>query len=197
MMRSNVLLWLALLVQTATSFSVNQNRVFVSTPVSQYPKRLVADCMTSPAHVLYPDNTVDEAIAALLSYGVSGAPVVQDGKIVGMVSSFDFLQKEAFEGALLPIEGSNEMVEIYVEAAKKICGQRVADIMSPNPVTVAPETSMRAAAELMTTEKLHRLPVVTKGGELVGILTSTNVMQDMFHVVRSLSAAKDEAQATP
>lgn len=109
-------------------------RVFVSTPVSKFPKRLVGDCMTGLDDVtaIAPMTSTDEAMATLLVSGLSGAPVVdRHKKLVGVVSSFDFLQKEAFEGALLPMEGSRANVARYVQAAQKICGQVVADIMTP------------------------------------------------------------------
>jgi CBS-domain-containing membrane protein len=81
---------------------------------------------------LAPMMSTDEAMATLLVSGLSGAPVVdRNRKLVGVVSSFDFLQKEAFEGALLPMEGSRANVVKYVQAAQKICGQVVSDIMTP------------------------------------------------------------------
>ena len=121
--------------------------------------------MTPTPKTLYADMLVDDAIALLMSWGVSGAPVVDfktGTMLLGVVSSYDFLQKEAFEGVLLAMEGTSEMVSSYVDAAKKICGQQVGDIMTPNPRTVFPTTTMRVAAELMSNEKLHHLPVVVR-----------------------------------
>ena len=194
----SVVLTVCLLTRAATSFSVNggggqQKRIFVSTPVSKYPKHSVVDCMTSNPYTLKPDWPLDDAISNLLSKGLSGAPVVDaDQVLVGVVSSYDFLQKEAFEGALLRMEGSVKQVESYVEAAKKICAQKVSDIMSSSDIrTVTPNTSMRKAAALMAAEKLHRLPVVLDDGKLVGILTSSDVMQDLLHVARYLPAGED------
>ena len=172
---------------SAASNQSNQ-RVFVSTPVSKYPKRLVKDCMTTtPLVVLTPSMSVDEAMALLLSRGLSGAPVVDGQDSRRLVSSFDFLQKEAFEGALLPMEGSPQHVELYVEAAQRICGQQVSDVMTYQPEQTTLDTPMRTAAALMTKQRLHRLPVVdTSTGRLMGILSASDVMRDLLHVVRSL-----------
>jgi hypothetical protein len=128
--------WLSIFHNEVDGFSAESGsrRVFVSTPVSRFPKRSVADCMTGLEDVtaLAPMMSTDEAMATLLVSGLSGAPVVdRDRKLVGVVSSFDFLQKEAFEGALLPMEGSRANVAKYVQAAQKICGQVVSDIMTP------------------------------------------------------------------
>jgi CBS domain-containing protein len=169
--------------------------VFVSTPVSTLPKRSVVECMSpiQRKHILTPDMSVADTMAMLLQNGLTGAPVVNhEQHVVGIVTSFDFLQKEAFEGALLPMEGSAENVEKYVEAAKKICGQSVADVMTPSPQTVSPQTSMREAAAVMTAKRLHRLPVVDDAGRLVGILTTADVMRDLHHIVRNLPESKQE-----
>ena len=140
--------------------------------------------MTPNPSALLTTETVDEAISKLLAYGYSGAPVVdEEGNLVGVVSNFDFLQKE-FGGALLPMEGSRETIEAYAEAARKIIATSVGDLMSRNPSTITETMSMREAAEIMRRERLHRLPVVNESGKLIGILSSSDVMRDVSITVR-------------
>jgi CBS domain-containing protein len=180
------------------AFSASSNkRVFVGTPVSNYPKHLVEDRMTTNPKCLHPDTSVDEAIVTLMGWGVTGAPIVDintSRKLLGVVSSYDFLQKEAFEGALLPMEGSEQNVQTYANAAARICGQSCRDIMTTNPRTVSPKDTMRVAAELMSRERLHHLPVVDKEGNILGILTPADVMIDLVHVVRNLPPAQEEEE---
>jgi CBS domain-containing protein len=66
--------------------------------------------------------TVDEAVHMLLNLDVSGAPVINKdtGELLGIVSTFDFLQQEAGDGALLPIQGTMENVKDYLNQAKKV-----------------------------------------------------------------------------
>jgi len=197
MLRPFIIILLSLVIELVASFSTNQQRVFVSTPTPENPKRLVSECMSSPL-VLNPNELVDDAIAIFLSSGHSSAPVVSKNMtLIGIVSSFDFLQKEAFGGALLPLEGSTEEVEPYINAAKKICGQRVQDIMTPNPVSIPPTMSMQVAAALMTSERIHRLPVVDKAGKLVGLITTSDVMKDLLYLVRDLPPVKTENNSAP
>jgi CBS domain-containing protein len=135
------------LLPCISAFGVETSRVFVSTPVSNFPKRFVSDCMSTSPFVLTADSTVNDAMTSFLNYRLSSAPVIEKGgRVVGIVSSFDFLQKEAFEGALLPLSGTEEDVGRYKAAAKKIVAQKVEDVMTPNPVTVSLDTSMRDAA---------------------------------------------------
>lgn len=153
--------------------------------------------MSRASCLLHSRLSVDEAIGYLLQSGESGAAVVENGKIVGMVTAFDFLQKEAFEGSLLPMQGSAAKVEMYVDAAKKICGQTVADIMTPDPVTIHRTTGMREAAAKMTELRVQRLPVVDDDGRLLGVLTSKDVMRDLHRVVQNLPPSQESKEASP
>lgn len=192
----------ALLAASVTSFSVGSgtaSRVFVATPTTSLPKRKVSDCMTSvPLTVLKADDSVDEAMRLLLQRSISGAPVVNDDNVlVGIVSSFDFLDKEAFEGSVLPMEGSPDQIEKYVQAAQRICCQTVRDVMSPVVKTLTPDVPMRMAAEIMSQNKLHRLPVVDDNNKLVGILSTADVMRDLIHIVQNLPPAKEDSSDEP
>jgi len=186
----------SVIVINAFSASGVNKRVFVGTPV-QKNRRLVSSCMTpiSSFVTLTPSTTVDEAVILLLDLGISGAPVVDpiSGAILGVVSSFDFLKQEAGDGILFPMAGSMEEVEEYVEIAGKICATRIGDIMTKNPTCVGAGESMKDAAVLMAKEKLHRLLVVDDDEEgetkLVGMLTSSDVMRDMVHIVKNLPSA--------
>jgi CBS domain-containing protein len=143
-----------------SSFSVpggdTTRRVFISTP-SKTNIKIVSDLMTQNPFTLSPQTSVDEAIATLLAAGVSGAPVVErlknadagrcDGnhvelRLVGFVSSFDFLPRE--ESGLVTL---GEMEDS--ETARRILGQSVKDIMTRNPVSVNTNDLMKTAAEIM------------------------------------------------
>ena len=191
---SIVVLALSMLFVDGFSVQNSNNRVFVSTPASKSPKYIVADYMDPIQQSLKSYMSVDETLQIFIKDNLSAAPVTDDdNNLVGIVSSFDFLQKEAFEGALLPMGGSQELIERYVEAARKICGRKVEDIMSssPNLTTVTMKTSMREAAAIMAEKRLHRLPVIDSdnGGKLVGMLTTAHIMKDLGHVLERLPAA--------
>ena len=129
--------------------------VFISTP-SRPTNRIVSDLMTSEPHLftLAPHTPVEQAIGALLQAGVSGAPVVErlknaerpekvDCRLVGFVSSFDFLPREE-SGSLVALGDLEDS-----ETARRILGQTVQDIMTRDPVTVETNDLMKTAAETM------------------------------------------------
>jgi CBS domain-containing protein len=62
---------------------------------------------------------------------------------------------------------------------KKIAASRVAEAMSPNPVTVSPEATLEDIATLMVTKSFHTLPVVDQG-KLVGIIGKEDVLRTLL-----------------
>eukprot|EP00804_Cyclotella_cryptica_P023673 CCRYP_017678-RA/>CCRYP_017678-RA protein AED:0.04 eAED:0.04 QI:576/1/1/1/1/1/2/195/172 len=165
--------------------------------------------MTQNPFTLSPQTSVDEAIATLLVAGVSGAPVVErlksaaeeedggDGKtkgkvelrLVGFVSSFDFLPRE--EGGLVTLGDMEDS-----ETARRILGQTVREIMTRNLVTVTTNDLMKTAAKVMAKHRLHVLPVVdVHRGNLVGVISAKDVMRDVMKTVnKALPSEEDFSQ---
>lgn len=100
--------------------------------------------------------TEDVSVAALakcfLRRGISGAPVVDaEGKPVGVVSKTDLLRHGTDDGC-------------------------VRDIMNPMSFTLNEDKSISKASALMAYEGIHRLPVVNEAGEVVGLLSSLDIL---------------------
>lgn len=182
-MKSPSVLLIAAALACSNAFSVN--RVFVSTP-AQTQQRLVQDCMTPHPICLKTTDSVDDAIQKLLKLGFNGAPVVDPttNNLVGVISAFDFLQKEE-GGTLLPLvqDGNAYDFQHTVDAARRICATTVEDLMTPNPLTISPTTSMKEAAEIMIRDRCHRLCVVNDEGNLIGVLATSDVMRHVLKVV--------------
>ena len=178
--------------QSSSGVNKSKQRVFVGTPTPTHPERAVGDCMATITKVkLTPDQSADEAIAALLTHHLQAAPVIDPSdptNLVGIVTSYDFLQREAFEGAVVPVDPSDGRanVESYAAAARKICARRVSDVMTSDPLTVRRNMGMRVVAATMARDKIHTMPVVDEDGRFVGMITSEDVMRDVLNVVKSL-----------
>ena len=169
-------------------------RVFVSTPTRANP-RLVQDCMTPNPITLRTTDTIDEAITTLLTAGFNGAPVIDpvSKNLVGVVSAFDFLSKEE-TGSILPFEMGNptEQQEM-ARLARKIVATTVGDLMTEAALTVPMDMPMKEAAEIMLRDRCHRLCVVDEGCNLVGILSTSDVMRNVVQTV--LQALPGESSA--
>ncbi len=95
-----------------------------------------------------PDETVDYAIFLMEKNDIDGLPVVEDGKVVGVISKKDIAVKQ---------------------------GKLVRDIMTGEPITVPENVTAEEALTLMFEHRIDRLPVVNSEGKLVGIITMSDL----------------------
>jgi CBS domain-containing protein len=113
----------------------------------------VKDIMTTHVVAVRSDASYREMIAALRARRVSGLPVVDaEGTVVGMVSETDLLTKRA------------------------TAAPTAADLMTRPVVTTSPDDLVSSVARLMSRRKLRRVPVVDRGGHLVGIVCRSDVL---------------------
>ena len=149
----------------------------------------IRDVMTPDVLTVSPDMTLTELDEHLVEARVSGAPVVEDGDLLGIVSQSDVVrvlygeQKEAakvsaFYGSPFPI--SLPSLEHLAQDTRRIADHmtklRVRDVMSPAPARVSPEASVEEVAQLMSREGFHRVPVV-EGERLLGIVTALDFVR--------------------
>jgi CBS domain-containing protein len=105
----------------------------------------------SAIQTIPPTATVFDAIALMAERNIGALPVVQNGRLVGMLSERDYTRKVMLMGRT-----SRETL--------------VSEIMTQKPVTVSTAHTVNDCMELMTEERVRHLPVVEEG-ELVGILS--------------------------
>jgi CBS domain-containing protein len=128
--------------------------------------------MTQDVFTVAPGTSLKEASAIFLARRVSGVPVVDGGRLVGVLSESDIVAKETsdyIEGEVSRAEALHLQREHQAETA--------GEAMTPDPVTVEPWMSVWAAADLMTIHGVNRLPVVGPTGDLVGIVTRDDLVR--------------------
>ena len=138
------------------------------------------DIMTTPVITVAPDTPVLNIAGLLLQRQISAVPVVDGGRVVGMVSEGDLLHRREIDTECSVPEASwwTRLVEDDPAPAAyvKSHASRARDIMTGNVVSVVEETSIAAIASLFETWKIKRLPVL-RGRELVGIVSRADLVQ--------------------
>ena len=141
----------------------------------------VEDVMTGLVVRLYPTDTVYEAAARLASNNVSGAPVVREGKVVGIVSEAD-LMRSAVTGADKAGSTMN-ILSLFLKGhiSVPVADARVSSVMSEAVISIEPSASLAHAAYVMDRHGVKRLPVADAEGHLVGILSRSDLIAAMAH----------------
>ena len=129
--------------------------------------------MTRPVITISAEATIVEAANTMLQRHVSGLPVVDAaGKLVGIVSEGDFMRRNEIgtqrkRGRFLKfILGPGQAATDFVREH----GRKVAEIMTPEPLTIAEDTPLGEIVALMKKHHVKRLPV-TQDGRIVGIVS--------------------------
>ncbi len=125
---------------------------------------------------------------ALREKRISGAPVVEDRKVLGVVSERDIMRlieehdikiNLLFPSPLdvieLPLKVKHELDEM-VALIKETAATAVEEIMTKKVITISPKETVAEAAKIMGENKINRLPVVDKNSNLVGLITRGDVI---------------------
>lgn len=136
----------------------------------------VADVMTRKVKSVSPDATLKEVAVILTELRVSGLPVVESGRVVGVVSEADILLKERGpaperRGLLGHVLAGGDSLAAKLEA------RTAGEAMTSPAVTITPDRSVARAAGLMIERAVNRLPVVDDDGAIVGIVTRADLVR--------------------
>lgn len=126
----------------------------------------VRDWMTPNPITVTPSTTVPEANTLMKQGRIRRLPVVENGKLVGIVTLGDIREASPSDATSLSIYELNYLVaQLTVEK-----------IMTKDPVTIDPNASVKKAAKLLLEHKIGSLPVMD-GGMLVGIITESDIFR--------------------
>lgn len=146
----------------------------------------VEELMTSKVFVVEQDDLIDRVFFLIHYERIRHLPVVEKGKVVGIVSDRDLyksLGPKSNSSAITASSGTNA-TELHVVPKK------VRHIMRRGVITVRRDTSASDAAAIMADNKIGALPVVDKGDKLVGILSAT----DILRVFSKIDKVSDEQE---
>jgi CBS domain-containing protein len=118
----------------------------------------VRDAMTSDPRGVETSTSIAEAARLMKELDVGPLPILDEGRVVGMVTDRDIVIRAVAEG-------------------KDVGSTQVGEIASKDVVTVDPQQDLDEALRLMAQHQIRRVPVVEEDGRLVGILAQADVAQ--------------------
>jgi CBS domain-containing protein len=143
----------------------------------------VSEIMERDPVTVAPEASVKDVVAALRDHELPGVPVVDsDGNVAGIVTEADLVLPDQDGDLHIPhyinLFGGTiflESLDRFEGRLRKAFAANAADMMTRDPDTVAPDTSIRDAARLIHETGHNRLPVV-EDGKLVGVVTRLDVL---------------------
>ncbi len=125
----------------------------------------VKDAMRRDVMIVSPDMKVHEVRALFEKYDYYSFPVVEGGRVVGIVTKLDFLKHFIFT--------PTSMVPQYDE----LVNDTVRAIMNPKVFTVSIDTPLTRVLELLVETRIHSFPVVDAEDRLLGVISREDIMK--------------------
>lgn len=145
----------------------------------------VKEIMKTDVITVSPESEITQATKILLENHINGLPVVdKNEKLVGIICQSDIIAQQK----KLPIPSFFSFLDGFISLSsmknlekevKKISAVTVSQAMTPNPVTVRPDTLIEVVAALMVDNNYHTIPVVEEG-KLVGIVGKEDVLRTLI-----------------
>ena len=155
----------------------------------------VRDIMSSPAITVAPDTEIRDVARIMREHQISGVPVVDaNGKLLGAITELDLIARNAplkepqyipVLSALIPV--GLEEYRHYKEQLRQVLAINAHDLMSDVIRTVAPDTDIATALEMMLDPEQTMLPVVEQN-QVIGVVTRT----DMVRLIEELEMTPDQ-----
>ena len=138
----------------------------------------VGERMSRPVISVSPETPINEALAMFKKEHIRRAPVIKNGKLLGIVSDSDLLNASPSSATTLSVWEMNYLISKVT----------VKDVMTKKVITVDKDTPIEEAARIMADTKIGGLPV-TSAGKVVGMITET----DLFKIFLELMGARQKA----
>ncbi|MFQ6020467.1 MAG: cyclic nucleotide-binding/CBS domain-containing protein [Candidatus Aenigmatarchaeota archaeon] len=131
---------------------------------------LVKDAMNRNVKITRADDTVKNAAKTMTSYRIGSLVVVSGaGKVIGIVTERNILNSVVATG-----RNSKEV--------------KIEEIMTKDPITISPDKTLEDAAEIMTKNKIKKLPVI-ENGKLIGIITASDLIAYEKELIEMIAKA--------
>lgn len=134
---------------------------------------LVMNWMHQPAITIDVDDVVADAAALLQEHEIHMLPVMQKGKLVGIVTDRDIKRASP----------SDVVSENRMQNSDLLAGVTIKEIMTPDPVTVTSDYTLEETVEKFLVHNISGLPVVDQQQKVIGVITKS----DLFHMILILT----------
>jgi acetoin utilization protein AcuB len=163
-------------LSTGEFLSVFVNNMDKSHGLKKEAFMLVRERMSRPVISTTPDMPINDVLAMFRKEHIRRAPVIKDGRLVGIVSERDLLYASPSPVTVLSVWEMHYMISKVT----------VKQVMTKKVLTVNEDTPIEEAARIMVDRKIGGLPVMSSSGRVAGIITET----DLFKIFLEFMGAR-------
>jgi len=149
----------------------------------------IEEFMNKDVVYLRPDDSVFDAAKIFSELRISGAPVVDGGEIIGVITESDIIKfmdvkisdlpgvgGASLANLILAIIGLQKLRVDFKKELEFVASSKVSEVMSKNPITITADKTILDVASVMQDNDINRLPVVSEG-KLVGIVARADIIK--------------------
>ncbi len=133
----------------------------------------VANKMTRNPITIAPDTAVTKAAGIMKSHKINRLPVIDHGKLVGLVS----------DGDISRISPSPATTLSQYEISSLLDRMQVREIMSKRVIAINEDATLEEAASLMERNNISGLPVVSSVGAVIGVITARDILRAFINIM--------------
>ncbi len=133
----------------------------------------VANRMSQNPITIPPDTAVTKAASMMKAHKINRLPVVENGKLVGLVS----------DGDISRVSPSPATTLSQYEISSLLDNLKVKDIMSKRVIAINADATIEEAAYLMERNNISGLPVVSGEGTVVGVITARDILRAFVNMM--------------
>lgn len=152
--------------------------------------RSIQEIMTRDVVAVTVATPVSDVARLLWKHKLTGVPVLEGRRVVGVVTEYDLIARQSewdaplyvvFLDAFLRVPGTGDE-----EQLRRILATTAGQLMSAPAITLTPDATVQDAATLMYERRVNPVPIVDDAGELVGIVSRSDIVRLMASEESSL-----------
>lgn len=163
------------------------------------PEPKVSEIMRRDVPTVTPDATIATVARILADHRLTGVPVVERGEIIGIITEFDLIMREADVDvpAVLPFMDAMFVADAGIdfgEELRRVLATTARQLMSSPVYNIRASATINQIATLMVNKSVNTIPVVDQANHLVGIVTRADLVRI---IARLENADQRPSPATP